>query len=315
MCCDHRRGVRQESRLVGADVNAAAIDIGTNSMRLLVVDPDGRTVARDSEVTGLGTGVDATGAFDDERVRQTLEVMRRFRVTMDANDAGVRLAVATSATRDASNGAWFAAEVGRHLGVVPEVISGAREAALAFAGATRGRGDRRCVVVDIGGGSTEFIEGSTVPSALNSVDIGSVRLTDRMLPDRPASTAQLSAATEHVAGLFSEVDVDRGLPLIGVAGTFTSLAAIARGLDHYDRSRVDGAVVQLDEIREIVDRLARLSIEETAAIPALQPKRAPVILAGALIALSVLTHLSAASVTVSESDLLDALAAEALQGG
>lgn len=294
-------------------MNVGAVDIGTNSMRLLIVDTDGREVVRDSEVTGLGTGVDAEGVFDAARVRATLEVMDRFAAALTQNGATVRVAVATSATRDAHNGGEFVDEVAVRLGVTPEVISGEREARLAFAGATRAGTVGPCTVVDIGGGSTEFVAGDTLPRVAVSVDIGSVRLTDRLLPDRPAKRTQLDAARAHVDELFSGVIVDPGLRVIGVAGTFTSIAAISLDLDEYDRSVVDGSTVSTGDIRAIVEHLSGLTVEQTAAVPSLQPKRAPVILAGAVIALGALTHLGAESVTVSESDLLDALAAEALR--
>jgi exopolyphosphatase/guanosine-5'-triphosphate,3'-diphosphate pyrophosphatase len=294
-------------------VNVAAIDIGTNSMRLLILDENGGEVFRDSEITALGVGVDSTGAFDEARVQATLDVMARFGAAMDLHSVETRAAVATSATRDATNGAAFADAVADRIAVQPEIITGDREARLAFLGATGGGARGPCVVVDIGGGSTEFIQGDAAPAWSVSVDIGAVRLTDRFLPDRPADPAQMTDATAHVEDLFNGIPPAGDRPVIGVAGTFTTLAAMSLGLESYEPATVDGTVVSLSSLVEIRDRLEGMTVTETAAIPALQPKRAPVILAGAVIAVGALKCLGASSVTVSESDLLDALALEALR--
>jgi exopolyphosphatase/guanosine-5'-triphosphate,3'-diphosphate pyrophosphatase len=219
--------------------------------------------------------------------------------------------VATSASRDADNGREFMHEVAARLGVMPEIISGTREARLAFVGAIQGGDAEPSVVIDIGGGSTEFISGTLEPDRAISVDIGSVRLTDRMLPDRPASTDQLHAARELVADLIGEPFDAGGSRVIGVAGTFTSLAAVARGLVEYDRSFVHGSSMTLAEIDDLVDVMAGLTVAQTAAIPSMHPQRAPVILAGAVIAARALRAVGTDQVTVSEHDLLDALAEEA----
>lgn len=292
-------------------MNAAAIDIGTNSMRLLIVDKGGAEVVRDGEVTGLGTGVDATGRFDPERVAVTLEVMDRFGQLIRLNDVTATMAVATSATRDAENGPDFAEAVAARIGVMPEIISGEREAGLAFAGATHGRADERYVIIDIGGGSTEFIAGTGIPETATSIDIGSVRLTDRILVDRPAPASQVLEARDVVDSLIGRPVTAAGSPVIGVAGTFTSMAAIAHGLVEYDRSVVHGLRMSVSQIDALVDELASLTVEQTAAIPSLNPSRAPVILAGAVIAARALRAVGADEVTVSEYDLLDALASEA----
>ena len=295
-------------------MNVAAVDIGTNSMRLLILDPTGDVVFRDSEVTGLGAGVDSRGAFDEVRMADTLDVMARFGAAMDLHSALTRIAVATSATRDATNGPAFADAVAERLRVRPEIITGEREAQLAFLGATSGGARGPCVVVDIGGGSTEFIHGDAAPVWSVSVDIGSVRLTDRFLPDRPADADQMADAMTHVGDLFDGIPPAGDRPVIGVAGTFTTLAAMSLGLETYDRATVDGTIVSLSSLIEIRDRLKSMTVSETAAIPAVQPKRAPVILAGAVIVVCALERLGVSDVSVSESDLLDALAVEALRG-
>lgn len=285
-----------------------AVDIGTNSMRLLVVDGD-RELHRAVEVTGLGAGVDRTGRFDATRVAATLEVLDRYGDTMDRLGVARRRAVATSATRDAADGPAFVDQAERILGVRPEIIQGHQEAELSFRGATaRIRDCSSAVVIDIGGGSTEFVYGSDTVEYSTSIDLGSVRLTERALPSRPASVLEIESARTAAARAFEGVRLP-GLPecAIGVAGTFTSLAAIALGLDTYDRDRVDGTVLRAEDLSALIERLAAMTFEETAAIPSIDPKRAPVILAGAVIAEASLVATDINRVTVSEHDLLDGL--------
>jgi len=284
----------------------AAVDIGTNSMRLLVVDGEGAELGRWEEVTGLGRGVDGTGRLSEEAVARTLAVLSRYGRTIAEAGADHVRAVATSASRDAANAGEFLDRAEAALGVRPEVVAGVEEARLSFAGATAGaRGAAPYVVVDIGGGSTELVwEGGAA-----SVDIGSVRLTERLLPDRPASPAALRAAAGHVAGLLAPVGVEPFRTALGVAGTWTSLAAVALSLPAFDRAAVDGTALTGEALAGLVESLARLTVEETAAIPALDPKRAPVILAGAVVAERVAAHLGADAVVVSTHDLLDGIVA------
>jgi len=292
---------------------AGVVDIGTNSMRLLVVD-DTRELHREVAVTGLGTGVDRTGHLDPERVEATLDVLQRYGATMDRLSVAKRRVVATSATRDAEDSADFVARAGRALGAVPEVISGIEEAELSYVGATASFVDQPpTVVIDIGGGSTEFVLGNETVTTATSIDIGSVRLTDRLLPTRPASAADVRAARAAVAEAFhaslSSEPVER---VIGVAGSFTSLAAIALDLTEYDRDRVDGSVLTADQIHGLIDRLSSMTISELEAIPSLDPNRAPVILAGAILAEGALAASRANEITVSEQDLLDGMAMQVL---
>lgn len=278
----------------------AAIDIGTNSMRLLIVDDDGNDLVRIARVTGLGVGVDATRRLDAEAVSRTLEVFDQFGRMCAVHGVDRRRAVATSATRDAENREEFLDLAAELLGVRPEMIGGEVEARLAYQGAAAGR-DGEMVVVDIGGGSTEFV----TSSGQVSIDIGSVRLTDRLLPDRPVDYETVETAIAHVEGLLSDVEVPEGIPVVGVAGTWTSLAAISlerEGSVHDER--LDRITVE-----RLVARLAGLSVEETAALPGLDPARARVILAGAVIARESMRRLGAQEVTVSERDLLDGVVA------
>lgn len=279
----------------------AAFDIGTNSMRLLIVDDDGADLVRIARVTGLGRGVDLNRRFDPDAVLRTLEVFEEFGRLCDVHNADRRRAVATSATRDAEDREDFLDRAAVALGVRPEVISGTSEAQLGFLGASMGRSDE-IVVVDIGGGSTEFSyrAGSAV-----SIDIGSVRLTDRLLPHRPAGYDLVETAIDHVEGLLANVEVPDGLGVVGVAGTWTSLAAIAAGRE----GSVHDMILDRVTVDRLVGRLAGLTVPETAELPGLDPARAPVILAGAVIAREVMRRLDAAEVTVSERDLLDGVVA------
>ena len=285
-----------------------AVDIGTNSMRLLITDGVvelGRWV----EVTGLGSGIDATGRLADDAIGRTISVLGRYGALMDDRNVGARKAIATSASRDASNRDSFFDQAEVALGVRPTLITGDEEARLAYLGATSEEvNDQPLLVSDIGGGSTEFVtsHGSV------SVDIGSVRLTERALPDRPPPEENLSAARELVSAQFAGVDVGPVMTLVGVAGTWTSLGAMALGLPSYDRDLVHGTTLTRDGLEDLIGNLASMSVEETATIPSLDPKRAPVILAGAVVAAAVLDSVGVGEATISERDTLDAVAAELL---
>lgn len=283
-------------------MRVGVVDIGTNSMRLLITGADieeGRWVS----VTGLGAGVDATGELAEEPMRRTLTVLTDFGRLMDERDVERRVAVATSATRDAANRNEFLDRAAEALGVRPEVITGEREGALAYLGATLDMvGEPAPTVCDIGGGSTEFVTAATSMS----IDIGSVRLTDRMLRERPASERQLGQAREHVLDLFGELaPADE---LVGVAGTWTSLAAIDLDLPAYDRDLVHHHRIHRSSMEELVVRLAGLTVEETASIPSLDPERAPAMLAGSVIAECALEATGSDSALISDSDSLDGLA-------
>lgn len=291
-------------------MSVAAIDIGSNSVRILIVSETGDELHRDSIVTALGRGMETTSRFRDDTVEATLDVMRRYSDAIDSHDVSRVGAVATSASRDASNGSQLMEAITHIIGTRPEIISGEREAELSFVGATaHTAGEPPYLVIDIGGGSTEFVYGTTEPTYALSVDIGSVRLTDRLLPDRPPTAIQRSEASAHVDAAFSIVGLP-GTPgtAIGVAGTFTSLAAISLGLERHDRDVVHGSILSRSKTKGLVTELSGLTVPETAAIPSLDPRRAPVILAGAVIAdrATLLTGLN--DITVSEYDLLDGLA-------
>lgn len=295
-------------------MTVTAIDIGSNSVRLLTVDAQGVEIRREVEVTGLARGVDAAGVLAEPSVMATERVLARFADRI-ASDGSQRVGiVATSASRDATNGAEVMARFERILGVAPEIIGGGREAALAFAGAAAHRPTSAHVVVDIGGGSTEIIKGSESIQWAHSYDIGSVRLTDRAELHHPMSEAGMASARQAAAVVLStpqpEVEAES---IIGVAGTFTSVAAIALGLAEYDRAKVHHTELSLEDIEGTADRLASMTLNEVAAIPSLDPRRAPAILGGTIVAAATMAALSATTVIVSEHDLLDGLAAELLE--
>lgn len=287
-------------------VKVGVVDIGTNTMRLLVTDgehEDGRWV----EVTGLGVGVDESGTLSNEAITRTIGVFDRYGAIMADSAVDKRVAIATSASRDAANREEFFDRAEQALGVRPQLISGSEEARYAYSGATQNIGGTSDIVVtDIGGGSTEFVTAGTA----KSVDIGSVRLTDRHLLSRPPDSDQLERAVEDIADHLADLDHgDVGIH-IGVAGTWTSIAGIAQNLSAYDPERVHGFVITNEHLDQVAEKLRPLTIAETAAIPSLDPKRAPVILAGTLIATMITETLGVEETRVSEHDSLDGVAME-----
>ncbi len=287
-------------------MKVGVVDIGTNSMRLLITGPEGE-VGRWVEVTGLGRGVDSSHRLDGSAIDRTIAVFESFGRLLEVHGVEIRKAIATSASRDASNREEFFDRAETALGVRPTVISGTSEARYAFRGAVGEGVDNNVLVSDIGGGSTEFV---TSHESL-SIDIGSVRLTDRLLEQRPVSMARVRDARMHVATLMGRVSFHPAR-VIGVAGTWTSLSAMAMGLTEYDRDFVDGSFVDRARLSHLIDDLAAKSLVEIEEIPSLDPKRAPVILAGAIVAESVLLQLGLDQAEVSERDTLDGVAAELL---
>jgi len=306
----------------------AAVDCGTNSIRLLLADPgtDGAALTdldRQTEIVRLGQGVDATGEFAPEALERTFAVTRRYAERVRA--AGVpperTRFVATSASRDARNREAFFAGVEELLGVRPDVISGDEEARLSFAGAlSRIRPDGGPVLVmDIGGGSTELIVGDAdgdVSSAI-SLDIGSVRLTERFLGAGPPTPAALEVAREHVDGLLdtSGVDFASVRTWVGVAGTATTLAGVHLQLEAYDRAAVHGSTIPLTKLDELAFLLSRMDVGQIRTLPSMHPGRADVVTAGALIASRVAARMRVDELVVSESDILDGIALQLLRQG
>jgi exopolyphosphatase / guanosine-5'-triphosphate,3'-diphosphate pyrophosphatase len=288
-------------------MTTAAIDIGSNTVRLLIVDDRGRDVERRYVVTGLGRGVDRTRAFRSDSVAHSLGVLRDYRHAIDEHGVTAFRAVATSATRDVSDGAAFLDAAERILGVRPEVITGDEEARLSFEGSLRGgHGTPPYLVIDIGGGSTEFVYGSASPEYVRSADMGSVRLTERALPDRPAID-QLRIARKEADHAFAGLEVPGPVRTgIGVGGTFTTLVTLDRRLPA--TQVVEGETLTIEQVGSLIDRLARLTVAETAALTGIDPARAPVILGGAVVVERAMAAAGLAEVVASEYDLMDGIA-------
>lgn len=312
----------------------AAIDCGTNSIRLLVADVDSTLyeVDRRLEIVRLGENVDRTGRLAAGALARTMASLERYVRLIDELGASRVRMVATSATRDAANREEFVDGVTRLLGVAPEVISGDEEARLSFAGATfdlPADVPGPALVVDIGGGSTEFVLGerppvgraatggstgqprSTVVAAC-SVDVGCVRLTERhFTSDPPAPTAVAAAGTDIEAALDAvsgPVPLDAAASLIGLAGSVTTVGAIHLGLAGYDPAAIHHSRVPAGSVREISDRLLAAERAERAAIPVMHPGRVDVIAAGALVLRHIVDRTGADEVVVSEHDILDGIA-------
>lgn len=285
----------------------AAVDIGTNTVRLLIADVVAGVVheiERHSTVTALGQGLEHTGRLSPRGLRKALATLAIFRERLEIHRVEEVRIVATSASRAASNGPAFLESVSSALGgIVPELISGVEEARLAFIGASGGFPNlKRPHVIDIGGGSTEFVTGDSAVS----IEIGSVRLTDVALPDRPSLAHQVAGARQLATDLFAGVPTCSACDgTIGVAGTWTSLSAIAQDLPRYDRSRVHGSTLFRTQLERIIHDLGTMSLESIELIPSLDAARAPVILGGAIVALAAMTHLDTNAINVSERDLLD----------
>lgn len=280
----------------------ATIDIGTNSTRLLVTDGL-RDLHRQAVVTGLGRGLGPSGAIGEEAIERTCATLAAYRETAADLGATALAAVTTAAARSASNTAEFLVAATDALGVTPRVISGEEEARLSYRGATSDLDGGDWTVVDIGGGSTEVVsEGSTV-----SLPVGSVRLTESFFDAGPADPGVVTAAFEAARAFFTECPV--AARLAGVAGTWTSLAAMEGAVEPYEADLIHHSVLARSQVDRWVERLASLPVAERAATPGLDPARAPVILGGAVVAAAVMDRL-ADEVVISERDLLDGLAAE-----
>ncbi|MDQ1702290.1 MAG: exopolyphosphatase / guanosine-5-triphosphate,3-diphosphate pyrophosphatase [Frankiaceae bacterium] len=298
----------------------AAIDCGTNSIRLLLADVAGNTLTdhvRRMEVVRLGEGVDRTGRLSDEALARTFAAVEDYAREIELYGAERVRFVATSASRDAANAGQFTAGVRARLGVEPEVVPGSEEAALSFAGATRELRDRPGIappylVIDIGGGSTEFVLGTEHVDAARSVDIGCVRLTERHLVGDPPTSAQLAATIADIDAAIdiaaSSVPMDGPLTLVGLAGSVTTVAAIALRLPAYDPVAIHHSRVAAADVHAITSALLAMTHAERAAIGVMHPGRVDVIGAGALILERIMRRVDAEDVVVSEHDILDGIA-------
>ena len=294
----------------------AAIDCGTNSIRLLIADISAgsfREIDRRMEIVRLGQGVDQNKSFHPDAIERTLAAVSDFAIEISRRGVSKVRFCATSATRDASNRAIFIEGVKSILGVEPEVISGEEEARLSFLGATQELHDSESpfLVVDIGGGSTEFVFGARGVEAAKSVNIGCVRMSERHLTSQPPSKDQVANAI---------IDIDRAISdaatlvplkaktLVAVAGTATTVAAAAMELETYDRYSIHLARIPAPKVHEVSARFLTMSREEIAALGYMHPGRVDVIAAGALVLDRVMVATGASELVASESDILDGIA-------
>ena len=303
-------------------MRVAAVDCGTNSVRLLVADVEGRSkvdLHREMRVVRLGQGVDATGVLAPEAIERTRVALVDYAATcrdlgVDTTCVGTTRMVATSATRDAGNRGDFEAVVRESLGVAPEVVSGDEEAALSFDGATRALDpdDGPFLVMDIGGGSTELVLGTSHVEAARSVDVGCVRLTERHLRSDPPTAHEIALATSDVEAALAQVrevvPVERARTAVGLAGSVTTVAALALGLTAYDADRLHLSRVSAAQVAEVTARLLAMTRAERAALPVMHPGRVDVIGAGALVLDVLMARMGLSEVLVSEAYILDGIA-------
>ncbi|MFB7867630.1 exopolyphosphatase [Streptomyces sp. NPDC056069] len=296
----------------------AGIDCGTNSIRLLVADvhPEtGELIELDRRMTivRLGQGVDRTGRLAPEALERTFAACRDYAAVIEEFGAEKLRFVATSASRDAENRDDFVRGVVEILGVEPEVITGDQEAEFSFTGATGElHGDDRRLVVDIGGGSTEFVVGNRHVEAARSVDIGCVRLTERHVRHDPPTAEEIAAIRADVRAALDlaaeTVPLTEAGTLVGLAGSVTTVAAVALGLREYDSTKIHHSRISRAQVDAVVDRLLGSTHDERAAIAVIHPGRVDVIIAGALVLAEIMERTGAAEVVVSEHDILDGIA-------
>jgi exopolyphosphatase / guanosine-5'-triphosphate,3'-diphosphate pyrophosphatase len=297
-------------------MRVAVVDIGTNSTRLLIADVEGDRVTaeleRESTVTRLGAGVDSDGRLNDEAMQRVYDTLERYRALIDERGADRAVAVLTSAVRDAANGAEFARTVEDQYGITPHVLSGDEEARLTFLGAT---GDRDpadttpTLVIDIGGGSTEYVIGTGAHVDFHvSNQVGVVRQTERHIHNDPPTDAELEALADDARAILATGAPEEHRAGVGhaiaVAGTATSLAAIAQRLDPYDPEKVHGYMLSADECGRILAQLSAMPLAQRRQVPGLHPDRAPTIIAGVIILRETMTLFGLDRVETSEHDIL-----------
>jgi exopolyphosphatase/guanosine-5'-triphosphate,3'-diphosphate pyrophosphatase len=303
-------------------VRVAAIDCGTNSIRLLVADVEPGSdhladVERRMITVRLGEGVDRTGRLSDGALERTFAACEEYAQLIDGLGVERVRFVATSASRDAENRQVFVDGVSARIGVAPEVVSGDEEATLSFEGATRGvldanAADAPFLVLDIGGGSTEFVLGTDGPEHARSVDMGCVRITERRLHDDPPTDAQVAAAIADIDALIevaaAEVPLDQARTVIGLAGSVTTVAALALDLETYDSERIHRSRIAVADIHRVSAELLTMTHAERAALGVMHPGRVDVIGAGALILDRITRRVGLDTIVVSERDILDGIA-------
>jgi exopolyphosphatase / guanosine-5'-triphosphate,3'-diphosphate pyrophosphatase len=295
----------------------AAIDCGTNSTRLLVVDHDGNELVRLMRITRLGQGVDEANVLAPEAMARTVAVLEEYRHAMDGFDVGRLRMVATSAVRDAANGPAFTAAAAAAVGAEPEVLSGQEEGALAFRGASADLDhlDGDTLVVDIGGGSTEITLGRGESVSSVSLQLGCVRLTERYLRGDPPEPSEVAATKKAIADALSWgegqmpqlLELDATRRMVGLAGTVSTLAALKLGIVEYDADRLHHATLGLDDISAMCVLLASRPARARSALTGMVPGREDVILGGALVLEAVAARYGCDEVIASEKDILDGI--------
>ena len=292
--------------------SVAAIDCGTNTIKLLIgALPE--VAVRESRVVRLGQDVDRTGRLADAALVRVFAAIDDYAALVAQHDVARIRFCATSATRDAANAQEFSDGVLARLGVRPEVLTGDEEAALAFDGAVRNLAivpDHPVLVIDIGGGSTELVLGTDQPEAAVSMDIGSVRLHERLLHDDPPTDEQVAACVAAIDRALDDCSVSPAdaATVVGIAGTVTTIAAGVLDLPAYERDAIDQQVIRVDAVHDFADRLVAMPVAERLTLPYMHPGRADVIDAGALILSRVLRRTDLETLVISESDILDGIA-------
>ncbi|MBI3430133.1 MAG: Ppx/GppA family phosphatase [Actinobacteria bacterium] len=298
-------------------MRVGAFDCGTNSIRLLIADIEGnnfREIYRGMEIVRLGEGVDKTGQFQPDAIERTLNAIDLFTVELRRRGVEKLRFVATSATRDATNRDLFLNGVHDRLGIYPEVITGDEEAALSFQGASRElpAAEGPFLVVDIGGGSTEFVFGRSDVEAAKSVNIGCVRMSERHFHTDPPAVDEIARATADINFAIEEagrtVPIKEAKTLIAVAGTATTVAAAALELSEYDPIAIHLSRIPAAKVHEISKTFLKMKHAERAALPYMHEGRVDVITAGALVLSEILTATGAKEFVASESDILDGMA-------
>ena len=298
-------------------MRVAAIDCGTNSIRLLIADIDGnnfREVVRDMEIVRLGQGVDETGQFHPDAIARTLAAVDKFAAEIAKRGVEKIRFCATSATRDATNRHLFVDGVRERLGIELEVISGDEEAALSFAGAIKDLDPSNgpFLVVDIGGGSTEFVFGTSTVEAARSVNIGCVRMTERHFASDPVTTQQIELARTDIQAAIAQaaavVPITKAKTLVAVAGTATTVAAAALDLPEYDRYAIHLSRISAKQTHDAATMFATSNREQRLALGYMHPGRVDVIAAGSLVLSEIMKATGASEFVASESDILDGMA-------
>lgn len=298
-------------------MRVAAIDCGTNSIRLLIADiSNGKfhEVKRDMEIVRLGQGVDQTGQFHPDAIARTLNAVDKFASEISKRGVERIRFCATSATRDATNRDLFVSGVKERLGIEPEVISGEEEARLSFSGATRELPDSLdpFLVIDIGGGSTEFVLGHREVSAAKSVNIGCVRMAERHFVHDPASNQEIESARTDIKSAIAEaanvVKIKEAKTLVAVAGTATTVAAAALELEQYDRYAIHLSRISAQRTHEVTQMFLQMTRAERASLGYMHPGRVDVIGAGSLVLSEIMNETGAKEFLASEADILDGMA-------